>query len=70
VAVAAGAAGAWCGLEARRAQDRLRDGSVHADATSLAHDAQRKATAANVLFAVSGGAAATGITFFVIEGRF
>jgi hypothetical protein len=70
MATAAGLAGAWMGVAAKRQQDRLLDGSPHPDAAALARDAQRKATAANVLYGLSGVAAAAGVTLFYVEGRF
>ena len=70
VAVAAGAAGVAYGVAASRQADKLRDGTVHADAASLASGAQSKATTANVLYGVSGVAAAAGVTLFFVEGKF
>jgi hypothetical protein len=69
-AVAAGGAGAWFGMSARKNEDRLRDGTVHPDAAALARDAKRQARAANVLFGVAGAAALGGATLFFVEGRF
>ena len=69
-AVAALAAGAWFGLEAQRQQDALRDGTVHEDADALARDATQKAKTANLLYGISGVAAAAGITLYFVEGTF
>ncbi len=70
VAVAAGAAGVAYGLSSGRQAESLRDGSYHADAASIARAAEKKATTANVLYAVSGVAAAAGVTLFFVEGKF
>ena len=70
VAVGAAGAGAWYGSEAKKTQDRLRDGTVHPDAASLAHSAQRKATTANVLYGISGAAVVGGVALFFVEGKF
>ena len=70
VAVAAGAAGVAYGVAASRQAGKLRDGTVHADAASLASGARSKATTANVLYGVSGVAAAAGVTLFFVEGKF
>ena len=70
VAVAAGAAGVAYGLSSGRQAESLRDGSYHADAASIARAAEKKATTANVLYAVSGVAAAAGVTLFFVEGTF
>lgn len=70
VSVAALAAGAWFGLEAQRQQDALRDGAIHEDADALAKDATQKAKTANVLYGISGVAAAAGVTLFFVEGTF
>ncbi len=70
VAVAAGAAGAAMGLAANRQAETLRDGNSHADAAALAADAQKKATTANLLYGISGVAAAAGVTLFFVEGKF
>jgi hypothetical protein len=70
VAVAAGAAGVAYGLSSKRQAESLRDGSYHADAASIASAAEKKATTANVLYAVSGVAAAGGVTLYFVEGRF
>lgn len=69
-AAVAGAAGAWFGAAAARQQDALRDGTVHPDADALARDARSKAKTANLLYGLSGAAAAAGVTLFVVEGRF
>jgi hypothetical protein len=70
VAVAAGAAGAWYAHDGRKAQDTLRDGTVHADAAALAKRAKDRTGTANILFGVSGAAAAAGVTLFFVEGSF
>lgn len=70
VAVAAGAAGVAYGLSASRQADKLRDGTIHADAAALASGARSKATTANVLYGISGVAAAAGATLFFVEGEF
>jgi PEGA domain len=70
VAVAAGAAGVAYGVAASRQADKLRDGFPHADAAALASGAQSKATTANVLYGISGVAAAAGVTLFFVEGKF
>jgi hypothetical protein len=70
VGVAAGAAGVWQGLEARKASDALRDGTVHADADTMARNARRQATTANVLYGLSGVAVAAGATLFFVEVKF
>jgi hypothetical protein len=70
VAVAAGAAGVAYGVAASRQADKLRDGNVHSDAAALASGARSKATTANVLYGVSGVAAAAGVTLFFVEGKF
>ena len=71
-AVVAVAAGAWFGASARadaRAVSGLAapDGAV---ASRRARDAESKARTANVLYAVAGGAAATGVTLYVLQARF
>lgn len=70
VAVAAGAAAVAYGVAASRQADKLRDGFPHADAAALASGARSKATTANVLYGVSGVAAAAGVTLFFVEGKF
>jgi len=70
VAVAAGAAGIALGVAASKQSETLRDGQYHADAASIASGAQSKATTANVLYGISGVAAATGVTLFFLEGKF
>jgi hypothetical protein len=70
IAVAAGVAGVAYGVAASRQAATLRDGTVHADAASLASGAQQKATTANVLYGISGVAAAAGVTLFFVEGTF
>jgi hypothetical protein len=70
VAVAAGAAGIAFGVAASKQSETLRDGQYHADAASIASGAQSKATTANVLYGISGVAAATGVTLFFLEGKF
>jgi hypothetical protein len=69
VAAAAGAYLGWSAGEDERAIDAL-PAPDRAAATRRARDADRKARAANVLYAVAGGAAAAGVTLFVVEGRF
>lgn len=70
-AVAAAAAGAYFGWAAQQdadaVDDVVNDGSL---AQSTARDAESKARTANVLYAVSGAAAAAGITLFFVEGKF
>ncbi len=71
-AVAAATAAAVLGRSAQtdaRAIDALGapDGAT---ATRRARDAEAKARTANVLYALAGGAAATGATLFVLEARF
>lgn len=70
VAVAAGVAGAAYGVSASRKAATLRDGSVHADAAALARDARQSASTANLLYGISGVAAAAGVTLFFLEGKF
>ena len=70
VAVAAGIAGAAYGVSASRKAATLRDGNVHADAATLARDARQNASTANVLYGISGVAAAAGVTLFFLEGKF
>jgi hypothetical protein len=70
VTVAAGAAGVVMGMAARQQEQKLLDGTLHADAASIAKDAQGKATAANVLYGIAGVAAATGITLYFVQGSF
>jgi hypothetical protein len=70
VAVAAGAAGIAFGVSASKQSETLRNGDYHADAASMASGAQSKATTANVLYGISGVAAATGVTLFFLEGKF
>jgi tetratricopeptide (TPR) repeat protein len=70
VAAAAGAAGVAYGVAARSQADKLRDGTVHADAAALASGARSKATTANVLYGISGVAAAAGVSLFFVEGKF
>jgi hypothetical protein len=70
VAVAAGAAGVAYGVAARNQSATLLDGTVHADAASLASGAQSKATTANVLYGIAGVAAAAGVTLYFVEGTF
>jgi len=70
VAVGAAGAGAWYGQEARKKEDALRDGTVHSDAASLARAARRNARNANLLYGLSGAAAAGGVALFFVEGRF
>lgn len=69
-AVVALSAGVYQGLEARDAESKLRDGTVHPDADGLADDAKTKSRTANVLYGVAGAAAAAGVTLFFFEGRF
>lgn len=70
-AVAAAATGAYFGWSAQQDAERI-DGIVNDGhlARQTASDAQSKARTANVLYAVSGAAAAAGITLFFVEGRF
>ena len=70
-AVAAAAAGAYFGWSAQQDAEKV-DGIVNdgAQAQQAASDAQSKAHTANVLYAVSGAAAAAGITLFFVEGKF
>ena len=70
VAVAAGAAGIGFGVAASKQSETLRNGDYHADAASIASGARSKATTANVLYGLSGVAAATGVTLFFLEGKF
>jgi hypothetical protein len=70
VSVAAGAAGVAYGVAASKQSKMLRDGQFHADAASIASGARSKATTANVLYAVSGAAAAAGVTLYFVEGKF
>jgi len=70
VAVAAGAAAVAYGVSAKNQAATLTDGSVHSDAAALASGAQSKATTANVLYGISGVAAAAGVTLFFVEGTF
>jgi tetratricopeptide (TPR) repeat protein len=70
-AVAAAAAGAYYGIEARRDEEAIDgisgDGAL---AERTARDAESKAHRANVLYAVAGGATAAGVTLFLVEKRF
>jgi tetratricopeptide (TPR) repeat protein len=71
-AVAAAGAGAWLGWSARR-DERAIDALPAPDraaASARAADARAKARAANLLYAIAGGAAAAGGALFVVEGRF
>ncbi|HEX9307617.1 MAG TPA: PEGA domain-containing protein [Anaeromyxobacter sp.] len=71
-AVAAVTAGALLGSSARsdaRAIDALPAPDAAA-ASRRARDAEAKARTANALYAVAGGAAATGVTLFALEARF
>lgn len=70
-AVAAAAAGGYFGWSARQDEDAI-DGIVNdgARARRTAKDAESKARTANVLYAVSGAAAAAGVTLFFVEKRF
>jgi len=70
IAVAAGVAGVAYGISASRQAETLRDGSYHADAAAIASGAEKKATTDNVLYGISGVAAATGVTLFLLEGKF
>jgi tetratricopeptide (TPR) repeat protein len=70
VALAAGAAGVYMGVAAKQQQDKLQDGTLHADAASIASDAESKAKTANVLYGVAGVAAATGVTLYFVRGTF
>ena len=67
---AAGVAAVAYGAAASRQAETLRDGTVHSDAAALASGAQSKATTANVLYGISGVAAAAGVTLFFVEGTF
>jgi hypothetical protein len=69
-AVAAAGAAAYYGMAARERSDTLLDGTPRADADALSRDARSRARTANVLWSVSGAAAAAGITLFFVEGRF
>jgi hypothetical protein len=69
-AVAAGAAGIFMGASAKAQEDKLKDGTVHPDADQIAKDAQSKAKAANVLYGISGVAAAAGVTLYFVEVKF
>jgi len=66
------AAGAYYGYSASQDEDALH-GMVDPDgaaARKYASDAKSKAKTANVLYAVSGAAAAAGVTLFFVEKRF
>jgi hypothetical protein len=71
-AVAAIATGAVLGWSARQDASAIDAMSApdRAGASQRARDAQTKARAANVLYALGGGAAAVGGTLFVLEARF
>ena len=70
-AVAAAAAGVYYGIDARHDEQAIDgisgDGAL---AERTARDAESKAHRANVLYAVAGGAAAAGVTLFLVEKRF
>jgi len=71
-AVAAAAAGGYFGWSAKQDEDALHamqtaDGAA---ARRYASDAESKARKANVLYAVAGGAAAAGVTLFLVEKKF
>jgi tetratricopeptide (TPR) repeat protein len=70
--VAAAGAGAYYGMAARQKSDELRDGTYRpaADANALAEDAKAAQRNANVLYGIAAGAAAAGVTLFLVEGRF
>lgn len=70
-AVAAASAGAYYGWSAKEDADAI-DGIANdgARADRVARDAESKARRANVLYAVSGAAAAAGVTLFFVEKRF
>ena len=71
-AAAAVVTGAILGWSARQDASAIDAMSApdRAAATQRARDAQTKARAANVLYALGGGAAAVGGTLFVLEARF
>jgi hypothetical protein len=71
-AVVATAAGAYLGWSAREDERALAALAApdRAAAARRAKDAESKARAANALYAVAGGAAAAGVTLFVLEARF
>jgi hypothetical protein len=68
-AVAAGAYLGWSAREDERAIDALPTPD-RAAASDRARGAESKAQAANVLYAVAGGAAVVGTALFVFEARF
>jgi hypothetical protein len=71
-AVVATAAGAYLGWSARQDERTIAalPAPDRAAAARRAHDAESKARAANALYALAGGAAAAGVTLFVLEARF
>jgi hypothetical protein len=69
VAVATGAVLGWSARQDASAIDAM-SAPDRAAASQRARDAQAKARAANVLYALGGGAAAVGGTLFVLEARF
>jgi hypothetical protein len=70
--VAAAGAGAYYGSTAQRKSDELRDGTYRpaGDATALAEDAEAAQRNANVMWGIAAGAAAAGVTLFLVEGTF
>ncbi len=68
-AVVAGGVLGWSARQDASAIDAM-SAADRAAATQRARDAQTKARAANVLYALGGGAAAVGGTLFVLEARF
>jgi len=69
VAAAAGAVLGWSARQDEQAIDALSAPDRSA-ATRRARDAESKAHAANVLYALAGGSAAAGAAVFVLEARF
>jgi hypothetical protein len=72
-AVAAAGAGAYFGMQARDASDKLVNASqplAPGEAQRLYDDARSKSRTANILYGVAGAAGAAGVTLFFLEGSF
>jgi hypothetical protein len=72
-AVAAAGAGAWFGMQAQDASDKLVGASQPlppGEAQRLYGEAKSKSRTANVLYGVAGVAGAAGVTLFFLEGSF
>lgn len=72
-AVAAAGAGAYFGMQAQNASDKLVNASqplAPGEAQRLYDEARSKSRTANILYGVAGGAGAAGVTLFFLEGSF